>query len=84
VTQNKKRKPIPRTGRPTKPYPDNPDSPLVWGAENIGKFINADERRVYHLHREGRIPVTQVGNLLVGKKSELADPTTWPGQDGAS
>jgi len=71
-------KPVTRTGRPRKPYPDSPDSPLVWGAENIAKVLGRDATFVYHAHKEGRLPITNMGNVLVARKDDLADPTSWP------
>jgi hypothetical protein len=73
-----KKKPVSRAGKPRKPYIDNPDSPLVWGGENIARFLGRDKRYVYHAHREKRLPLTTVGNVLVARKEDLADPTRWP------
>jgi hypothetical protein len=70
-------KPVSRLGRPSIPYPES-DSPLVWGAENIAKVLGRNRTFVYHAHKEGRLPITSMGNTLVGRRDELTDPTKWP------
>ena len=53
-------------------------SELVWGAANIARVINRTERQTRYLFERGALPVTKVGAVLVGKESELRDPTCWP------
>ena len=62
-----------------KPIPaqSNGDSDFVWGARNIGAFINRSERETYHLLEKGCLPAEKCGASWVSTKSRLrrmADP----------
>jgi hypothetical protein len=72
------KKPVPRTGRPNRKRIDNPDSDIVWGAKAIGARINRRPSDVYRMAAAGMLPVCRVGAVLVGKKSQLDHPETWP------
>jgi hypothetical protein len=63
-----------------KPIPsqvDADESDFLWGARNIGAFINKGPRETYHGLENGWIPAKKVGDLWVSTKSALramADP----------
>jgi len=73
--------PLVKSAKPsTKPKPVvNPDSDILWGAEQIGAAINRKPTQVYHLHNTGRLvgAVRNIkgpgkkGSLLVGFRSKL-------------
>jgi hypothetical protein len=71
-------------GRPkgclNKPKPDDPTSDLVWGAKAIAPVINRTPFDVYRLHAEGRLPTHSVASLIVGERTKLKNPATWPKQ----
>jgi hypothetical protein len=54
---------------------DSADDELVWGAAEIAKIINRNERQTYHLFAGGHLDgaVKQIGRLLVGRRSKLRE-----------
>jgi hypothetical protein len=46
---------------------------LLWGCDEIARFIRRTKRQVYHAVSRGHLPVTKVGPILVARKSELAE-----------
>jgi hypothetical protein len=69
--------PLTKRGRRPAP-PDHAESPLIWTAERIGKYINRTTQMVYAMHRAGKLPVRSVGAILVARKADLDNPSTWP------
>ena len=53
-----------------KPAADSPDD-VIWGASNIGKFLNCNARRAFYLLEKGLIPGRKIGDLWVSTKPEL-------------
>jgi hypothetical protein len=72
------RKPVPRTGRPNLPRVDDPSSDLAWGCKAISEIINRSPVHTYRRHKLGLLPTRNVGALIVGRKSLLSDPASWP------
>ena len=45
---------------------------IIWGAENIGKVINLDQRQVYHMLAGGRLKsVVKIGGKHAARESRL-------------
>jgi hypothetical protein len=63
---------------------DSKSDDLVWGARAIGEEINRKDRQVYYMAERGILPVTKAGEVLVGKRSDLRDPSRWPRRGGKS
>jgi hypothetical protein len=53
-------------------------SDWLWGAAQIGAFVDRTPGQIYDLHSRGvfKGAVWKVGNLLVGSKQKLKDPAT--------
>jgi len=44
---------------------------LLQGADQIGAFLGASRRQVYHLVNSGHLPVFRMGTKLCARKSRL-------------
>jgi hypothetical protein len=55
------------------------ESDFVWGFANIAREIGKPPHQGHYLCIKGRLPVRKVGDQWVGKRSELRDPSKWPG-----
>ncbi len=44
---------------------------LLTGCKAIAEFLGWPERRVYHAHAQGFLPIAAVGRTLIARKSEL-------------
>lgn len=44
---------------------------LIWGAEAIGREINASRRRTFYLLQQGLIPAKKVGESWVASRTTL-------------
>jgi hypothetical protein len=46
-------------------------SDLIWGADEIAKVIERDERATYHLLAKGLLPAKKVGGKYVASRRRL-------------
>lgn len=46
---------------------------LLWGAEEIGKYIDRSAEQVYYLYRSGKLPLGKYGKELLGSKARIAN-----------
>lgn len=46
---------------------------LIWGAEEIGKFIGRGMQQTYYMLRTGQLPAKQVGERWVASRRKLVD-----------
>ena len=46
---------------------------ILTGAKAIGEFIDANERRVYHLAENGLLPIGRIGRRLTASKKRLRE-----------
>lgn len=46
---------------------------LLWGAQEIARFINRPPRAVHHLLESGALPATKVGNRWVSSEEALIE-----------
>jgi len=44
---------------------------LIWGAEAIGREINANRRRTFYLLQQGLIPAQKIGESWVASRQAL-------------
>ncbi|MDK1377120.1 MULTISPECIES: helix-turn-helix domain-containing protein [unclassified Sinorhizobium] len=44
---------------------------LIWGAEEIAKFIGRSQRAVFHMLDNGELPAKKVGGRWVAERSQL-------------
>ena len=44
---------------------------LIWGAEAIGEYINANKRQTYYYLETGKLPARKLGNLWVASRAVL-------------
>ena len=44
---------------------------LIWGAEAIGEYIDANPRRTFYYLQNGLIPAKKVGELWVASRKSL-------------
>lgn len=49
---------------------------LIWGIGNIGKLIGRSYAQTYHMVREGRLPVKQIGERYVASRRKLVEYLT--------
>ena len=60
----------------------NPSEPtefaddLLWGADEIAKFIGRSRIQTYWLIEHGTIPASKIGALLVGSRSTIRQALT--------
>lgn len=47
------------------------DSDFLWGARQIGEYLNLSERQVRYAHEKGELPIGRARNKLVASKSNL-------------
>jgi hypothetical protein len=50
---------------------DDYASDLIWGCDEIGRFINRKPRQVYHLLESKRLPARKVGHQWVASRRKL-------------
>lgn len=46
---------------------------LLYGAEDIGKFIGRNARQVYHLVDKGNLPAGTIGTVLMASKRRIRE-----------
>lgn len=46
-------------------------SDMIYGAEEIGRFLGLPKRRVYHVVNMGHLPVFRLGSGICARKSTL-------------
>jgi hypothetical protein len=44
---------------------------LVWGADEIARFINSSRRKTYHMLENRQIPARKTGGIWVASKRKL-------------
>lgn len=52
-------------------HSDSDSLDLLWGAEAIGAYINANRRQTFYYLQTGKLPARKVGNLWVASREAL-------------
>jgi hypothetical protein len=55
-----------------KAMPETRNPEVLWGAEQIGDFINKSKRATFHLLETGKIPARKIGHQWTATRKELA------------
>jgi hypothetical protein len=52
-------------------HPGSDSLGLIWGAENIGAYVNTKPREAFYMLQKGLLPAWKVGRLWVSSKAAL-------------